>query len=383
MSHFSQNASDSDDEWDVEPIIESVAIPGPNASKGDFMDALQVLQIQVQKLIEENCTLCEENKVLVAEKPKCKHCTEASDELLAHEQTITLYACKYGMTVEMFPNTNLFSKQHPENPTPFNSQDQYLTAMTQESAFLDELFQHFPDRLHGIMESSYFSDLIRVYFSNTQYRRADITEIQKMLGVSATNPKYKTFPLVLFLGMQEDPTLKTVFGNWKLLAKILKAALRGVTLLHQKTTGSIVWAAIIAIFLLSLDTEFQKSGTGKSSSINYKDLFFHYKKLLLTNNESDISEPIPSSAVQGTTAFQSNTVEVAQPPAALSTVSSLSTTSTLSATFRATVHADAAVPAATNTVVVQDADVERPPAQGRGKRKGQGKEACSYRCSTQ
>ncbi|KAG2053285.1 hypothetical protein BDR06DRAFT_1008914, partial [Suillus hirtellus] len=142
-------------------------------------------------------------------------------------------------------------------------------------------------------------DLPGVYFSNTQYRRADITKIQKMLGVSAVNPKYKTFLPVLFLGMQEDPTLKTVFGNWELLAKILKAALHGVTSLHQETTGgpktnawkwnlehvtpgSIAWAAVIAIFLLSPDTEFQKSGTGKSSGINYKDLFFHYKKLLLT-----------------------------------------------------------------------------------------------------
>ncbi|KIK38194.1 hypothetical protein CY34DRAFT_59734, partial [Suillus luteus UH-Slu-Lm8-n1] len=291
--------------------------------------ALKALQIQVQKLAEENRTLREENKVLVAEKPKRKRRAEAPDELLAHEQTITLYARKYGMTVEMFPNADLFSKQRPEKPTPFNSRDRYLTATTQESAFLDELFQHFPDRLHGVMESSYFSDLVMksisearsseinklrsvagnifdlpgVYFSNTQYRRADVTEIQKMLGVSAANPKYKTFPPVLFLGMQEDPTLKTVFGNWELLAKILKAALRGVTSLHQETTGgpktnarkwnlehvtpgSIAWAAVIAIFLLSPDTEFQKSGTGKSSGINYKDLFFHYKKLLLTKWDS-------------------------------------------------------------------------------------------------
>ncbi|KAG1801724.1 uncharacterized protein HD556DRAFT_1204376, partial [Suillus plorans] len=111
------------------------------------------------------------------------------------------------------------------------------------------------------------------------------------------------FPPVLFLGMQEDLSLKTVFGNWELLAKVLKVALRGVTSLHQETSGgpktntckwnfkqvtpgSIAWAAIIAIFLLSPDTEFQKSGLGKSSGINYKDLFYHYKKLLLTKWDS-------------------------------------------------------------------------------------------------
>ncbi|KAG1735008.1 hypothetical protein EDB19DRAFT_1910854 [Suillus lakei] len=425
-----------DNENDSEEVKDLKALGNPvlAAASTDLpLQALKALQIQVQKLIEENRTLHEENKVLVAEKPKHKHCTEAPNKLLTHEQTITLHARKYGMTVEMFPNTDLFSMQ----------------SMTQESVFLDELYQHFPSHLHSIMESSYFSDLVMksisearsseinklrsvvgsifdlpgVYFSNTQYRRADITKIQKMLGVSAMNPKYKTFPPVLFLGMQEDPTLKTVFGNWELLAKILKAALRGVTLLHQETTGSIAWAAIIAIFLLSPDTEFQKSGTGKSSGINYKDLFFHYKKLLLTkwdscciqtivqnidrevfgsakssasaatqedhssevihamnalnidsDNESDISEPTPmSSAVQSTTAFQSDTVEMAQPPTTLSTVSSLSTTSTLSATFQATIQGDTAVPVATNTVVVQDANVEQPPARGRGRGRARAK----------
>lgn len=34
------------------------------------------------------------------------------------------------------------------------------------------------------------------------------------------NPKYKTFPLILFLRMQEDESLKTVFRNWELLSKV-------------------------------------------------------------------------------------------------------------------------------------------------------------------
>ncbi|KAG1792722.1 uncharacterized protein HD556DRAFT_1444113 [Suillus plorans] len=121
MSHFSRNTSDSDDEWDAEPIIESVTIPGPNASKGDLMEALKTLQVQVQKLVEENHTLCKENKVLIAEKLKHKCRAEALNELLAYKQTITLYTHKYGMTIEMFPNAKLLSKQCPLNPTPFNS----------------------------------------------------------------------------------------------------------------------------------------------------------------------------------------------------------------------------------------------------------------------
>ncbi|KAG1879751.1 hypothetical protein F4604DRAFT_1522489, partial [Suillus subluteus] len=125
-----------------------------------------------------------------------------------------------------------------------------------------------------------------------------IADIQKMLGVSGKTQAYKIFPPLLFPGLQEDATLKTVFGNWTLVAKILRASLHGVTSLHQEpcggsktnahkwsfqqvTPGSIVWAAVIAIFLLSPDTEFPGSGVGKLSTLNYKDLFFQYKKLLI------------------------------------------------------------------------------------------------------
>ncbi|KAG2037926.1 hypothetical protein BDR03DRAFT_838096, partial [Suillus americanus] len=104
------------------------------------------------------------------------------------------------------------------------------------------------------------------------------------------------FPPLLLPGLQEDATLKTVFGNWTHVAKILRASLHGATSLHQEpcsgsktnthkwsfqqvTPGSIVWAA--AIFLLSPDTEFPGLGVGKSSTLNYKDLFFQYKKLLI------------------------------------------------------------------------------------------------------
>ncbi|KAG1888649.1 hypothetical protein F4604DRAFT_1530314, partial [Suillus subluteus] len=80
---------------------------------------------------------------------------------------------------------------------------------------------------------------------------------------------------------------------------ILRASLHSVTSLHQEpcgrsktnarkwsfqqvTPGSIAWAAVIAIFLLSPDTEFPGSGVGKSSMINYRDLFFQYKKMLVS-----------------------------------------------------------------------------------------------------
>ncbi|KAG1884305.1 hypothetical protein F4604DRAFT_1548781, partial [Suillus subluteus] len=106
------------------------------------------------------------------------------------------------------------------------------------------------------------------------------------------------FPPVLFPGLKEDKSLKSVFGNWELLARSLKASLHGVTSLHQGSSGGsahmnslkwsvcqvtpglVAWAAVI--FLLFPNTEFSSSGIGKKSNINYKNLFFHYKKVLFT-----------------------------------------------------------------------------------------------------
>jgi hypothetical protein len=114
----------------------------------------------MQKLQEENRTIKEENKTLHAAKPKRKRRADAHDELSVHEETISIYARKYGMMIEMFPSSDLLNKRLPDSPTPFDSTDRYVTESTQESAFLDELYHHFPKSLHKVMESSYFSDLV-------------------------------------------------------------------------------------------------------------------------------------------------------------------------------------------------------------------------------
>jgi hypothetical protein len=65
------------------------------------------------------------------------------------------------MTVEMFLDSELLTKKCPDSPTPFNSMDRYKTLATQESAFLDELYTHFPERIHkAVMGSMYFKDLV-------------------------------------------------------------------------------------------------------------------------------------------------------------------------------------------------------------------------------
>jgi hypothetical protein len=65
------------------------------------------------------------------------------------------------MTVEIFPDSELLIKKCPNSPTPFNSADCYKTAATQESAFLDELYTHFPENIYEtVMGSEYFKDLV-------------------------------------------------------------------------------------------------------------------------------------------------------------------------------------------------------------------------------
>ncbi|KAG2064716.1 hypothetical protein BDR04DRAFT_1162244 [Suillus decipiens] len=120
--------------------------------------------------------------------------------------------------------------------------------------FIGDVHSNEIKKLHGVAGDIF--DLPAKYFAKPSYDRAGIVEIQKMLGVSSKTQAYKIFLPLLFPGLQEDMSLKTLFGNWILFAK--------------------------TIFLLSPDPEFPGSGVGKSSMINYKDLFFQYKKMLIT-----------------------------------------------------------------------------------------------------
>lgn len=80
------------------------------------------------------------------------------------------------MTVEMFPDSELLTKKRPDSPTPFDSHDRYKTASTQESALLDELYVHFPERVHRAMQSVYFKDLVRdTFFCSSYYLIYSIT----------------------------------------------------------------------------------------------------------------------------------------------------------------------------------------------------------------
>ncbi|KAG2136909.1 hypothetical protein BD769DRAFT_1664463 [Suillus cothurnatus] len=182
--------SDTDSDWDTPDVA---SITGPGASKGELLEALKTLKIDVQKLHEENWALKEENRVLLAEKPKCKRKVNAEPpgEPVAHEMAIVINARKYGMMTEMFPSKDLLNKLLPSSLTPFDSTNRYKTALTQESAFLDELYHGFPEWVHIIMESSYFADLVLKSIMDT--RLSEIKKLQNIAGIIFKLPS-KYFP---------------------------------------------------------------------------------------------------------------------------------------------------------------------------------------------
>ncbi|KIK76247.1 hypothetical protein PAXRUDRAFT_118015, partial [Paxillus rubicundulus Ve08.2h10] len=102
---------------------------------------------------------------------------------------------------------------------------------------------------------------------------------------------------------------KKLFGNWQVLAKILKAALfspksiqvtckSGHILTQQKTyaqiwgvtpitPGAVTWAITVVmhltqlLFFLSPNISFLRDGVGVTSKISYKECFGQYKRLLI------------------------------------------------------------------------------------------------------
>ncbi|KAG1903183.1 uncharacterized protein F5891DRAFT_978210 [Suillus fuscotomentosus] len=195
------NAIYTDSDWDGPDVGIDHSIPGPSASKGELLDALKALQIDIQKLCKENRALKEENKVLLAEKPKQSIADAHSSEIKKLQNVVG--------TISDLPS-------------------KYFTNIGYDHVGVPEI-----QKMLGV--------------------------------TSATNPTYTTFPLVLFPNLIEDKPLKIVFRNWKMLAQILKVALHGVTSLyqgtshggsthtnsqkwdvHQVTPGSIAWASIMA-----------------------------------------------------------------------------------------------------------------------------------------
>ncbi|KAH7920930.1 hypothetical protein BV22DRAFT_1132700 [Leucogyrophana mollusca] len=144
-------------------------------------------------------------------------------------------------------------------------------------------------------------DIPTDFFSDPDFDRLSIAAIRKRLFVDMDIHQYILFPPILFTGLRWDPQLKNVFGNWLPLARIEKVVLFGKQSLSRgnsaagpppngkiwritaSTPGSLAWSAVIAIFLLSPDKGFSKTNAGTQSKMDYRNMFYNYKKLFITS----------------------------------------------------------------------------------------------------
>ncbi|KAG1865763.1 hypothetical protein DFJ58DRAFT_630961, partial [Suillus subalutaceus] len=303
--------------------------------------ALRETQLELQELKDVNKELTEENKILKANQPKRKKKGQnASEEHMAFDEEIRLCGRKYGACYEMFaPDRQLLQRPNPAFAPPLNEPSRYETQASAESALLAELFSLLPSHIHPLVADNHFADvfedamnssraseikklrskaglifgLSEQYFADIAYDRASVPEIQCLLGTSTSQRMPKPFPPVLFPNLVEDPSLKTVFGNWELFGKAIRILLwgeNGLTALRaggpprngnrwevtSLTPGLLAWVGVVVsfcvIFLLSADKEFRYSGKGEMTKIQYSYMFTSYKKILVKNWNTEYTRDI-------------------------------------------------------------------------------------------
>ncbi|KAG2046462.1 hypothetical protein BDR06DRAFT_1014714 [Suillus hirtellus] len=268
---------------------------------------LKDAQLQLEAIKQCNRLLEEKNAILEANKPSHK-ASKAPSQLLAFDEEVKMFAKKYGVMYEMYPpSTELLKKTLPSTPClPFDRPARYASSAAEADALLSELHSVLPDHLHHLVPLNHFHKTLQQALEAG--RSSELIKLRRVAGrifglssdyfVTSSNRTYPLFPPILFPNTIIDTSNSTVFGNWKPLAQILKAVLMGKASLTSVKKGgpprnfqnwgvsaitprAIAWSATIAIFLLSPDTVFSQDGHGKSSGIQYKNLFYSFKKILV------------------------------------------------------------------------------------------------------
>ncbi|KAH7904685.1 hypothetical protein BJ138DRAFT_1236247, partial [Hygrophoropsis aurantiaca] len=292
--------------------------------------ALRSMQLQLRSIKEANIALQQDNQELKAQIPKRRQQT-IPDEISAHDVDVQTFARMYGVMTEMFPpSSTILQKPQPlTQGQSFLTDERYETALAEEKAILEELYHQLPQKLHHLVPTRHFSDLLETtcsssrstevhklrtvfgniielpyeYFTSIEYDRLSVPAIRRCLFVNPDDPnKYVLFPPILFPNLRWNASLKNIFGNWEVFAKIAKAVLFGKTSLAHGNTrssggpkpngkiwgvvsctpGLFAWCCIIAIFLVSPDKGLTRDlKLGMQSKMNYPSMFYNYKKLLI------------------------------------------------------------------------------------------------------
>lgn len=103
----------------------------------------------------------EQNKILSANKGRCKKDATVSEDVLAFEVELKVCAKRYGLMVNMFPPPAALLKTTHPNPAPsFNTAARYATTGLQEIAVLAELYDMLPQHLHHLVLMNRFSNMV-------------------------------------------------------------------------------------------------------------------------------------------------------------------------------------------------------------------------------
>ncbi|KAG2145459.1 uncharacterized protein EDB93DRAFT_1251330 [Suillus bovinus] len=248
---------------------------------------LKDTQLQLQAIKQCNQLLEEKNAILEVNKPSRK-ASKAPSQLLVFDKEVKMFTKKYGIMYEMYPpSAELLKKTLPSTP----------------DTLLSKLHSVLPDHLHHLVPLNHFHKTAPLEAGQSSKLIKLRRVAGRIFGLSSdyfvTSSKQDTIDeLCRLLGTTPRSLNSTVFSNWKPLAQILKAFLMGeASLMSVKKggpprdfqnwgvsaimPGAIAWSATIAIFLLSPDTVFSQDGHGKSSGIQYKNLFYSFKKILV------------------------------------------------------------------------------------------------------
>ncbi|KAF8554531.1 hypothetical protein OG21DRAFT_1522358 [Imleria badia] len=301
-----QDATDSDRTLDHDNSDSDLILPIPEhgATTAEYQQCVKELQLLVRKYHDQIQTLKDKNAELSVNQHK-RALKNVPKELTVNDDRISLLGRKYGVMVElMVLPQSFFQKPCPSPALRFDDKDRYRTKATAEAALIAELHSFIADQdLIQMMKSAHF----HATFEKAAYatRSSILNTLRDVIGATIGSQYERSDKpheyMFLFPALYTNLEVKgqNLFGNWQVLAKILKVALFRQKFLRARvqrggpktngqlwgvsilTPGAITWAIIILLFLLSSDTSFPKNGVGSISKIPYKDWFSHYKDILI------------------------------------------------------------------------------------------------------
>ncbi|KAF8869282.1 hypothetical protein CPB84DRAFT_1856570 [Gymnopilus junonius] len=178
---------------------------------------------------------------------------------------------------------------HPEDPS------RYIDEMKQQLGLIAELLHFIPACYHGQLQSSkvfahmFCKQIQGDVFGSTPSARAARQNCHLfgmgILGWRLQLHSSTPFVLQFCIGILTKIARIIIYGPARFRDENVTPQSNSVfsskDLPIRVTSGMVAWCAIIAIYLLSGDGDFSRSGIGNYSNINYKEYFANYKQMII------------------------------------------------------------------------------------------------------